>query len=123
MVNQSGMDEHLAQQRANELVKLFRNTWGKGVNPCDAMRAVAQMPCARFYINAETVKKQLRKKQQRNRLKILMLREITTRCGENLSIDNIETVIQQPAPQFYITPETARKLIQAELKRRRLQKK
>lgn len=117
------MNRHLTQQRLDDLVNTFRRSWQRGVNPCIAMRNVAKMPARRFYISAEAVIIHIKEPHRKSpEMMKLMLEEIFRRCNGNFSYENIESIINQPAPQFYIQPETARKLIQKELKRRRLNK-
>lgn len=108
------------QQKADELVDAFKKVKVRGT-ACDAMKAAADMPCSRFWISSESARRQLLNGLERISPGCYreMLEEIQRRCNGDLSPQNVEQVVAQPAPRFYIRPETARRIIQRELKRRR----
>ena len=112
---------YLKIQRAKELADAFFKVWEKGMTPCQAMRAAVTMPCSRFWISPETARRYLvggwGKPVTKERVQ--MLAEIARRCKGNHSLENVQEVVESPAPQFYMKPDTARKIIQRELKRRR----
>lgn len=109
------------QQRANALVNAFLSLCGRGAKACDSMRLAAEQPSPRFWISARQASLYLRKKciPKPNGLVAQMMKEIEKRCGGDFSTLHLEDIVEQPAPKFYIRPETARKIIQQELKRRR----
>ena len=115
---------YYSNERTNALVKTFFDIWDFGWPPCDYMRLAALQPAPRFYATPEWVARKIKARSHgkhagKRNLTEQMLDEIIRRCDGNTSIDNIALVLEQPAPSFYLRPETARKLIQQELKRRR----
>lgn len=119
------MKKQFSAQRANELVRVFFSCWEKGMTACNAMRMAADMPCSHFWAEPENIKKHIWKvnkhglKTITNPLLREMVEEVMRRCDGDYSIENIEQVLSQPAPKFYMQPNTARRIIQRELKRRR----
>jgi hypothetical protein len=114
------MKRDFEQERARELTEAFFRVWKKGMTSGEAMRLAALQPCSRFWITPECVKLRLRYYgKHKYRLMRAMLEEIKLRLGGKTDIESIEQVVYSPAPQFYIAGDTARKIIQRELKRRR----
>lgn len=119
------MKKEFTSHRNNELVRVFFSSWEKGVTACEAMRRAADKPCSRFWISSECVRKHVWIVQRhgtraiRNPMLREMVMEIISRLNGDYSLMNIEKVIEQPAPKFYLRPNTARKIIQRELKRRK----
>ena len=114
-----------SNRRINELVASFFAHWEKGQSACEAMRAAPSFPCSRFWISEEAAMKNIRKVRRGGILAIRtrrvreMTRLIMERCNGTFTGRMVEQAINTPAPQFFIEPETARRLIQKELKRRR----
>lgn len=95
--------------RNRELKKAFL-TFFAHMEFMDAVAAAAQSPCSRFWVSAEQMAKRLRADKPLAR-QADMYEEIRRRCNSDFSIENVERVVYSPAPRFYISLLTARKLI------------
>lgn len=114
------MKRDFEQQRANELVDAFLKACAAGTTATQAMRNAARMPCSRFWISTECVCRRLNYAQQpKGKWLRMMMQEIERRLDGRRGVEAVEMVIYSAAPQFYMAGDTARKIIQRELKRRR----
>lgn len=114
------MKREFEQQRAKELTDAFLHSWENGVLACEAMRNAALQPCSRFWISSECAYRRLHyKKRPKNVWLRKMLAEIERRLDGRTDLISVEEVVHSPAPQFYMAGDTARKIIQRELRRRK----
>lgn len=84
------------------------------------MRMAAEQPCSRFWISPESARRRIVYRQKpKGRWLKAMIDEIERRLQGRTDVESVERVVYSPAPCFYMAGDTARKVIQRELKRRR----
>ena len=108
------------EEKCRELLKVFFSKLGQGDSIEEVIAIAAESPCSRFWISTETAIRNIRMKEKgRPTRRTEVIDEIMKRCNGDYSRDNIERVVYSPAPKFYITPKTAKKLVYSELKKRK----
>jgi len=112
--------------RDKELRRLFSKYFNEGLNPGDIRfyQQIVKTPASRFWVSedraAEVISKMLRGEDIGNmyKEKQRMYREILRRTEEKLATEGarpiyhvVFEVVNSPAPEFYMSPATANKII------------
>jgi hypothetical protein len=104
-----GFSDYVAD-RDRELRRVFLSFFGGDADFITAVYLAAKQPASRFWCSVEKMTERIKKNDPPQRQRA-MYDEIRRRCNGDYSTENIERVIYSPAPSFYITPLTARKII------------
>ena len=109
-------------EKKKELVKVFLELLGKHDTVIGAMTAAVKSPCSRYWISIEYAMRYISYAKQGKWEKVRrrpVIESIMERCNGDYSRDKIEDVIYGGAPEFFMTPLSARETIYNELKKSR----
>lgn len=116
-----------SELRDRELLAAFHRFIGTGISINTAVRLAVEQPCSRYWTSPENAYKRisaLRRgksyaskgtREGRNRMFI----DIMRKCGGDYSLRNIERVVYEGAPRFFLSAETAKRYIYRTIRNRR----
>ncbi len=122
----NGSDFRFKQERNNDLVRAFHELIRSAERVCilDIYKQVVNMPSARFWVSEERAAVVIGAMMRGDKLAYMrntkreMFEEIYRRAmiiarrnPEMTSLEIATIVVRQPAPKFYLTPESAAKYI------------
>lgn len=111
------------EKRDRELYDAYCELVKSGLKRNTAANIVGGYPCSRFYISPENayrcIHERLNGKETRQHPRTqLMLDDIMELCGGDYSRFHVEDVVHGPAPSFYLTPDTTKRIIKRMSRRR-----
>lgn len=126
------LDEELKYLRNRDLYEVYKSGLEKGCfrSMRDAADYVRLQPAPRYYITARTAACYIAK--IRAGISLIGFRELARKriwriydryneyvsehpqCAQNKMEEVLEIILEEPAPEFYITRETSRKILQEE---------
>lgn len=120
--------DSLTQKRDDELTSVFLRMLGDGRLAKDVMSSAASMPASRFWVEPENALRHIRwrlkgtwgDKGNENPMIVKKIDAIIERCDGCFSIEKVTEVVEGPAPSFFLTGGTAKNIIYATLRKRRM---